>query len=145
MNIILCGFMGSGKTTIGHELARMTGRKFVDTDNMVENEQGTEYQACKKVASMQNCVVSTGGGAMTYQRNVDAVKNSGKIIFLDVDFNIICERIGDTSTRPLFQDKEKAKSLYDERKSKYLACADIVIDGNKSAKIVASEIAKMFK
>ena len=156
------GFMGSGKTTIGHELARMTGRKFVDTDNMVENEQGTqiknifseygedffrelEYQACKKVASMQNCVVSTGGGAMTYQRNVDAVKNSGKIIFLDVDFNIICERIGDTSTRPLFQDKEKAKSLYDERKSKYLACADIVIDGNKSAKIVASEIAKMFK
>ena len=65
MNIILCGFMGSGKTTIGHELARMTGRKFVDTDNMVENEQGTqiknifseygedffrelEYQACKK-------------------------------------------------------------------------------------------------
>ena len=60
----------------------MTGRKFVDTDNMVENEQGTqiknifseygedffrelEYQACKKVASMQNCVVSTGGGAMT--------------------------------------------------------------------------------
>ena len=168
--------MGSGKTTIGHELARMTGRKFVDTDNMVENEQGTqiknifseygedffrelEYQACKKVASMQNCVVSTGGGAMTYQRNVDAVKNSGKIIFLDVDFNIICERIGDTSTRPLFQDKEKAKQLreasiidndilhedYDERKSKYLACADIVIDGNKSAKIVASEIAKMFK
>ena len=65
MNIILCGFMGSGKTTIVHELARMTGRKFVDTDNMVENEQGTqiknifseygedffrelEYQACKR-------------------------------------------------------------------------------------------------
>ena len=44
MNIILCGFMGSGKTTIGHELARMTGRKFVDTDNMVENEQGTQIR-----------------------------------------------------------------------------------------------------
>lgn len=44
MNIILCGFMGSGKTTIGHELARMTGRKFVDTDNMVENEQGTQIK-----------------------------------------------------------------------------------------------------
>ena len=39
MNIILCGFMGSGKTTIGHELARMTGRKFVDTDNMVETSK----------------------------------------------------------------------------------------------------------
>lgn len=82
---------------------------------------------------------------MTYQRNVDAVKNSGKIIFLDVDFDVICERIGDTSTRPLFQDKEKAKALYDERKSKYLDCADIVVDGNKSVKIAVSEIAKMFK
>lgn len=123
MNIILCGFMGSGKTTIGHELARMTGRKFVDTDNMVENEQGTQIKnifpntakifseslniRLAKVASMQNCVVSTGGGAMTYQRNVDAVKNSGKIIFLDVDFNIICERIGDTSTRPLLRIRKR--------------------------------------
>ena len=42
--IFLIGYMGSGKTTIGHELARMTGRKFVDTDNMVENEQGTQIK-----------------------------------------------------------------------------------------------------
>lgn len=162
MNIILCGFMGSGKTTVGCELAKATGKKFVDTDDMIEKEQGIaikdifakfgedyfrelEHQACKKLADTQNCVVSTGGGAMTFQRNVDAVKNSGKIVFLDVDFDEICKRIGDSSNRPLFQDKEKAKALYDERKSKYLACADIVIDGNKSVKLITSEIAKMFK
>ena len=57
----------------------------------------------------------------------------------------IVEKAYDSEQDLTSQDKEKAKSLYDERKSKYLACADIVIDGNKSAKIVASEIAKMFK
>lgn len=162
MNIILCGFMGSGKTVVGTELAKITGRKFVDTDEMIEKQQGIaikaifaargedyfrelEYECCRQVGEMNNCIVSTGGGAMTFQRNVDAVKESGKIVFLDADFDVICERIGDSSTRPLFQDREKAKRLYDERKAKYLAAADIVIDGNMSARKTALDIAEMFK
>ena len=162
MNIILCGFMGSGKTVVGTELAKITGRKFIDTDEMIEQKQGVaikaifatrgedyfrelEWEACKEIANLKDCVVSTGGGAMTFQRNVDAVKGSGKIVFLDADFDVICQRIGNSTTRPLFQDKEKAKALYDERKSKYLACADIVIDGNMSARKTAMDIAEMFK
>ena len=105
MNIILCGFMGSGKTVVGTELAKITGRKFVDTDEMVEKKQGVaikaifatrgeeyfrdlEWEVCKEVAQMKDAVISTGGGAMTFQRNVDAVKNSGKIVFLDADFDV---------------------------------------------------------
>lgn len=162
MNIILCGFMGSGKTVVGTELAKIMGRKFVDTDEMIEQQQGIaikaifaaygedyfrdlEYECCKQIADMKNCVVSTGGGAMTYQRNVDAVKDSGKVVFLDADFDVICGRIGNSTTRPLFQDREKAKALYDERKSKYLEAADIVIDGNMAARKTAVEIAEMFK
>ena len=120
MNIILCGFMGSGKTVVGTELAKITGRKFVDTDEMVEKKQGVaikaifatrgeeyfrdlEWEVCKEVAQMKDAVISTGGGAMTFQRNVDAVK------------------------------------------AKYLACADIVIDGNMSARKTALDIAQMFK
>lgn len=162
MNIILCGFMGSGKTVVGTELSKIMGRKFIDTDEMIEQEQGVaikaifathgedyfrdlEFECCKKIADMKNCVVSTGGGALTFQRNVDAIKNSGKVVFLDADFDVICERIGNSNTRPLFQDKEKARALYDERKSKYLAAADIVIDGNMSARKTAMEIADLFK
>lgn len=162
MNIILCGFMGSGKTVVGAELAKITGRKFVDTDEMVEKKQGVaikaifatrgeeyfrdlEFEVCREVAQMKDAVISTGGGAMTFQRNVDAVKNSGKIVFLDADFDVICKRIGNNTNRPLFQDKKKAKALYDERKAKYLACADIVIDGNMSARKTALDIAQMFK
>ena len=162
MNIILCGFMGSGKTVVGKELAKIMGRKFVDTDEIIEAEQGVavkaifaahgeeyfrdlEHECCKKISEYKNCVVSTGGGALTFQRNVDVLKNSGKIVLLDADFDVICSRIGNSNTRPLFQDREKARELYDTRKSKYLAAADIVIDGNMSARKTAMDIAQMFK
>lgn len=162
MNIILCGFMGSGKTVVGNELAKIMGRKFVDTDELIEQEQGVaikaifaahgedyfrdlEFECCKNVAQMKNCIVSTGGGALTFERNVEVLKQSGKIVFLDADFDVICERIGDSNTRPLFQDKQKAKTLYDERKSKYLNAADIIIDGNMAARKTAMDIADLFR
>jgi shikimate kinase len=161
-NIVLCGFMGSGKTVVGKELAKVMGCKFVDTDELIEQEQGVaikaifatrgedyfrdlEHEMCKKVATMKNCVVSTGGGAMTYQRNVDAIKQGSKVVFLDASFPVICTRIGDSTTRPLFQDKEKAKQLYDERKAKYLSAADYVINGDMSARKTALDIAELFK
>lgn len=154
--------MGSGKTTVGIELAKIMGRKFIDTDEMIEQEQGIaikaifaargedyfrdlEHECCKKISQMKNCVVSTGGGALTYERNANALKKGGKIVFLDADFDIICERIGNSKSRPLFQDREKAKALYDERKSKYLEASDIVIDGNMSARKTALEIAEIFR
>lgn len=162
MNIILCGFMGSGKTVVGGELAKIMGRKFIDTDEMIEEEQGVavkaifaahgedyfrelEFECCKKVAALKNCVVSTGGGALTFQRNADVLKQSGKIVFLDADFDVICTRVGSGESRPLFKNKENAKKLYDERNEKYLSVADIVIDGNMSARKTALDIAEMFK
>lgn len=162
-NIVLCGFMGSGKTVVGKELAKIMGCKFADTDEMIEAEQGVaikaifathgedyfrdlEHEMCKKVAGMKNCVISTGGGAMTYRRNVDAIKQDGaKVVFLDASFDVIYDRIGDSNNRPLFKDRKKAKELYDERKSKYRAAADYIIDGNMSARKTAMEIADMFK
>lgn len=161
-NIVLCGFMGSGKTVVGRELAKVLGVKFVDTDELIEKEQGVsikaifathgedyfrdlEYEMCKKVAKMNGVVVSTGGGAMTFERNVQAIKNGARVVFLDASFDVICHRIGDSTSRPLFKDREKARALYDERKDKYLKAADIVIDGDMSARKTALEIAKMFK
>lgn len=161
-NIILCGFMGSGKTTVGTELAKIMGRKFIDTDEMIEKEQGVaikaifatrgedyfrelEHDCCKRISELKNCVVSTGGGALTFERNVQALKKGGKIVFLDADFDVICDRIGSSKSRPLFQNKQNAKALYDERKSKYLNASDFVIDGNMSAMKTALAIAEIFK
>lgn len=162
MNIVLCGFMGAGKTVVGKELAKIMGRKFVDTDELIEQEQGMaiaaifaargedyfrelEYEMCKKVAEMKNVVVSTGGGAMTFERNVDAIKKGSKVVFLDASFNVICDRVGNASTRPLFKNRENAKKLYDERREKYLKASDIVINGNMAARKTAAEIAELFK
>lgn len=161
-NIVLCGFMGSGKTVVGRELAKIMGAKFVDTDELIEKEQGVaikaifaahgedyfrdlEYEMCKKVAQMKGAVVSTGGGAMTFARNVEAIKKGSKVVFLDASFDVICDRIGNSTTRPLFQDREKAKRLYDERKDKYLAAADYVVNGDMGARKTALEIADLFR
>ena len=154
--------MGCGKTVVGKELAKIMGRKFIDTDEMIEKEQGIaikaifasrgedyfrelEYEVCKKVSEMKNCVISTGGGAVTFERNASVLKSGGKIVFLDASFETICDRIGENHSRPLFEDREKARALYDERKSKYLSAADYVIDGDLSARKAALDIAEMFR
>lgn len=159
MNIALCGFMGSGKSRIGRELAEITGRKLVDTDELIEKEQGVpisrifaehgenyfrelEFEMCRKTADMKDAIISTGGGAMTFQRNVQAIKKGAVVVFLDTDFDIICKRVGDASTRPLFKNRENAKKLFNERREKYIAASDIIINGNQFPAKVAAEIIK---
>ena len=160
-NIILCGFMGAGKTAVGKELAKLIEYNFIDTDELIEKEQkitikeifekyGEQYfrdlghEVCKKIADMEKTIVSTGGGLMTYQRNCDAIKKGGKVIFLDASFYVICERIGEEDTRPLFKDKVKAEKLYNERKEKYESVADIIIDGDMTVEKTVTEILKLF-
>lgn len=162
MNIVLCGFMGCGKTTIGRVLAEITGKKFIDTDEEIEKNEGVsiseifekngenyfrelEYKTCRLLGEADGAVISTGGGAMTFEKNVLAIKENSKIVFLDVPFDVICKRITDSQTRPLFKDKEKAKALYYERKSKYEAAADLVINADCSPLDAASKIAKQFQ
>lgn len=154
--------MGSGKTVVGKELAKITGRRFVDTDELVEKKQGIpikaifeaygedyfrelEYQVCCETAEMKNSIISTGGGAVTFDRNVEALKNGGKIVFLDTDFDTVCDRIGGNTNRPLFQDIEKARALFEERRPKYEAACDFSVDGNMSARKTAMTIAEMAK
>ena len=155
-NIVLCGFMGCGKSSVGQIVAQMTDHIFIDTDQLIEiNENLTisqifdkigeigfrdaEHTACKIAANMQNAVISTGGGALTFDRNVELFKND-RIIFLDMPFDEICRRIGDDDTRPLFKDKNKAKELFDARIPLYRSAAHYVIDGVGDAKEVAQRI-----
>ena len=162
MNVALCGFMGAGKTVVGKELAKVMGRKFVDTDEMIEARTGIsipaifatrgeehfrdlEFEICKQAAELKNVVISTGGGAMTFERNVEAIKKGSKVVFLDASFDVICDRVGDASSRPLFKNRENAKALYEERREKYIAAADYVIDGDMSARKTAVMIADLLK
>lgn len=162
MNIALCGFMGAGKTSVGRELSKITGRKFVDTDELIEEAQGQtisgifaekgedyfrnlEYETCVKTADIKNAVISTGGGAVTFERNVNALKKGAKIVFIDTPFDVICARVGDASTRPMFKNRENAQKLFNERREKYLAAADFVVNGSQNVRKIALEIAELVK
>ncbi len=157
MNIVLCGFMGAGKTRIGKEISKLTGREFIDTDDIAEKIAGKsiadifaesgeaefrklETQACKAAAAHENAIISTGGGAVTFEQNTRILKESGIVVFIDTSFSEIVKRVGDASSRPLFKNKKNAEKLYAERKSKYSSACDIAINGDFTPAETANEI-----
>ena len=148
-NIILCGFMGCGKTTVGENLKKKSGMNLIDTDAYIEETEGItiskifekygesyfrdlEYKACKELSKKSGIIISTGGGALTFQRNVDVLK----------------ERLKNDTTRPLLQrpDKDEAmKELYEKRMPLYKSASDVVINGDNSPLKVASDILNAVK
>lgn len=164
-NIILCGFMGCGKTTVGENLKKKAGMKLIDTDAYIEETQGMsiseifekygesyfrdlEHNACKELSEKTGIIISTGGGALTFQRNVDVLKENGTIVLIDVPLEVLRERLKNDTTRPLLQrpDKDKAmKELYDKRMPLYQKASDVTVNGNNSPLKVATDILNAVK
>ena len=151
-NIVLCGFMGCGKSTVGRNLARKTGMKFLDMDAYIEEKEGMkisgifekygestfrdmEHNACKELSEKEGYVIASGGGAFTFQRNIDVFKGKDTIVLLDVPLDVISQRLKNDKTRPLLQrpDKEEAmRQLYEKRLPSYLNAADVVVSGKNT-------------
>jgi shikimate kinase len=162
-NIILVGYMGSGKTTVGKNLARLKGYIFVDTDEMiVENEQRTindifasdgeqafrdmETTLLKKLIACgsKRLVISTGGGMPLRKENRQLLKKLGCVVYLKALPDTIYDRIKDDTTRPLLQcddPKQKIADMIQQRGPIYeeSAAISIDVDGLKQAE-VAEEI-----
>lgn len=161
-NIILCGFMGSGKTTVGRVLAEMTGRRFVDMDDYIiarENksvskifeDSGEAYfrqletESAKELSEKSGLVIASGGGTLTVQTNIDIFKTNGVIVLLDTRIEIIKERLKDDTARPLLQKPDRdavIEELYQKRLPLYRTAADIIIPADKDPLSVAQEIMK---
>ena len=110
-NVTLIGFMGSGKSSVGRTLAAWTGREFVDTDALIERRAGKtipqifaddgeeafrdlESEAVAQATRRRGCVIATGGGAPMRERNRRALRESGAVVFLNVEPETIFRRIG---------------------------------------------------
>ncbi len=153
-NILLVGMPGSGKSTIGKLLAEKTGRKFVDTDEMIAEkegrsipeifaEDGEEYfrnveeecvsEACKKMG----LVIATGGGAVKRESNRNAMKENSVVVFLDRDISSLA-----TDSRPLSSSIDKLKIMYKERLPLYKSLADYTVKTNDDVVITLSEVEK---
>lgn len=135
--IVICGFMGSGKTTVGQLLAKRLIGHFIDTDEAIEQQQklpiekifeqkGEDYFRALEHVTLQNAVesagpiltvVASGGGTFMDPDNVRLVSENGcTVIYLSTDFEICYERIS-SSNRPLVMrnTKEELRELYDRR------------------------------
>ncbi len=133
MRIYLIGMPGSGKSTVGKKLANKINYQYIDMDEYIENklnkkiplifsEDGEAYFRLKEkevlndFLSLDNVIISTGGGVIKDRSNKDLM--NGKIIFIDVDLSILENRLKNDNTRPLLKVKT-VKELYDERIDNY--------------------------
>ena len=154
-NIILIGFMGSGKSSVAHELAHTLKLNIQESDALVLSKsrrksindifsldgeirfREMEIEIAKKLSGTKNSVISTGGGMIINKISIDYLKKNGIVIFLDTSFGEITKRLKGDTTRPLFSNIIAAQKLFQLRKSLYQAYADnsIVTDGKSVSEI----------
>jgi shikimate kinase len=150
--VVLTGFMGTGKTSIGERLAARLGRPFIDTDTLVEQRDGrpvaaifaeageayfraAERQAIAEAVTVPGAVIATGGGAVVDPANVARLRAAAPIVCLTARPAVILARAGDGRTRPLMQGDDPARriaALLAARASAY-AAADLELDTSDAA------------
>lgn len=141
-NLYLVGFMGTGKTTIGRELAKVMGRKFLDTDHVLEKRFGktvneifsdegeeafrkAERELSVELSQTENKVIGTGGGTIMDPVSLEAFQNSGLLLRLYTRQTNLIGRLKRTSKRPLLKGETpeeveaKIKKLLAEREQVY--------------------------
>jgi shikimate kinase len=159
VNIVLIGYRGTGKSTVGKVLATRLGRELVSTDKEIVKRAGRsipeivaehgwehfrdmESQVCKDLAGRDNLVIDAGGGAILRQQNVDVFKRKGTLCWLTASVNTIAKRIGGDTQRPSLTGKksfvEEIQEVLEERIPKYQAAADHIIptDGRSIEQLV---------
>lgn len=145
MNLVLIGYRGTGKSTIGKVLAKRLGRQLVSTDKeivkragqtipQIVESQGWEHfrdlesEVCRDLAERDNLVIDTGGGAILRQQNVDVLKGNGTLFWLTASVRTIASRIGGDTQRPSLTGHksfvEEIEEVLRERTPKYRAAAD---------------------
>lgn len=149
-NIILTGFMGSGKTEVGKRLAKRLGYTFIDTDLLIEEKTGksiseifsrdgepffraTETLVLEELSGVKEHVISTGGGIVTRKENILHLKKIGLIIWLKASPETIFNRVSTETHRPLLKvdnPLEQIISLMSEREQSY-SSADLTIDTDR--------------
>lgn len=158
-HIILIGFMGSGKTTMGIRLSYKLRRTIIDTDKMIEKiegrsisdifaEDGEEYFRKKETEVLKKLqmeqvprIISVGGGTPLREENRALLRELGTVVYLKASPETVYQRLKGDTTRPLLQGDDpqgKIEALLSEREDRYAAAADkiIIVDGKTSAEVL---------
>ncbi|MBL8042765.1 MAG: shikimate kinase [Nitrospira sp.] len=159
MNLVLIGYRGTGKSTVGKLLARKLGRTVVSTDAEIvrranlsipeivkqfgwDHFRDLESAVCRDVAAQDQLIIDTGGGAILRPENVEALRKTGTLIWLTATVETITRRIGGDTQRPSLTGTksftEEIRDVLSERTPKYQAAATHVVptDGVSTAQVV---------
>jgi len=162
-NIVLVGFMGTGKSVVGRALAQRLRRPFIDVDELIEREAGrpirsifaeegeaafrrVEGAAIQRVSQREGQIVATGGGALLDEGNVAALKRHGRLVWLKADPDIILQRIGDAESRPLLNvadPKARLAELLALRQATYAKADAAVETSGRSIEQVVEEVLRL--
>ncbi|MDR1953881.1 MAG: hypothetical protein LBQ21_05330 [Clostridiales Family XIII bacterium] len=165
-NIVLIGMPGSGKTSFGKRTAKELNMRFFDTDSMIVAREGMsvselfarkgeayfrdrETEAIEELASLcaeagqGGIMVSVGGGAVERDRNVEAMRRIGFVIFLDCSLYDIGKNVRYNADRPLLSDRSKLAALYKKRKPIYMNAAARVLKNKGSYPEALSRLLSM--
>ena len=162
MNLILCGMMGSGKTTVGLKVAELSGKTHCDTDDLVVEKYGEiakifakhgeavfrerETEIVKTLSDKDGLVISSGGGLVLKEENVALLKKNGRICYLRADVTTLEKRLANDETRPLLKNKDAIKTLTEKRAPVYESVADFIVDvDGKTPEGVAKEILSLIQ
>ena len=167
-NIILIGFMGCGKSSVGKRLAGSLGMDFIDTDVLIEEKQkrtisdifaqdgerafrDMETQCLHDLLGEKRnaYVLSVGGGLPIREENRQLLSKLGKVVFLRVTPDVVYKRLQNDTTRPLLQVEdpmERIRTLMEKRAPVYEACADVIVEvSGKSFEEIIEEIERNSK
>ncbi|WP_246169843.1 shikimate kinase [Alkalibaculum sporogenes] len=160
-NIMIIGFMGTGKSTIAKCLSEILSMEEVEMDqhiaekegmsiNQIFEESGEEYfRNCEsntliEFNSKKGLIISCGGGVVLREENISHMKNQGKIILLSATPETIYERVKDNTERPILRNNmniEFIANLLEQRIDRYIEAADIIINtDNKTIEEITDEI-----
>lgn len=162
-NIVLIGMPGCGKSSVGVRLARLMGMAFVDTDDVLQAQQGQRLQpmieergidaflameeACVAGLSCAHSVIATGGSVVYGQKAMRHLHACGTVVYIKLPFDVIEQRLSNLATRGVtLRPGQSLRDLYDERIPLYEREADIVFEAEnvpleKTAELLAARLA----
>jgi shikimate kinase len=147
-NLVLVGFMGSGKSSVGREIARRWGFRFIDTDTAIRQKFGKsipdifasigeplfrdeENQALQNLQNTDQAVIATGGGIVLQPRNHPLLRSLGVVVWLTASEEVIWERVSRNQNRPLLKTPDPRttiSTLMSTRYPLYRSLADITVE-----------------
>ncbi len=164
MNIIITGFMGTGKSAVGRRLAKTLHMDYLDTDDLIEEREGSkichifeekgesyfrklEAAIVREVSHLDNYIISTGGGVILRDENIKALRRNGLIVCLTANSETILKRTIGTQDRPLLNEPDPGRKIEELLKMRqpYYGKADLSVQtSNLTIEEVTRRIQEFF-